>query len=130
MKKSTIETIYALKQGEGSYDERVAKYWSEHTGVPVEYYKRAELTDIARMVFLDYLETADNPKFEVWHLFDCMPFDYKYHMVKLYNPEDGFDDKIRHSIWVTLALTEVCNNGQYVNGFREIEPRKDNNNAD
>ena len=116
MEDSTIRTIYALKNGDKSFDEVVAEYWSNYTGVPTEYYGENTLMQIAQGVFLDYINTADNPRYEIWNLFDNMRFDYK----SICKSEDSFDKRIRNAIWTTLVLTDVRDKGEFVNGFREL----------
>lgn len=117
MKDSTMQTIYALKKGDMSFDDAVAEYWSKHTGTPIQYYDEGFLTKIAEDVFLDYISTADNPKYEVWNLFDNMRFDYK----RFYKQSElSFDKRIRNAIWTTLVFTDVKNNDGFVNGFREL----------
>lgn len=117
MLNSTIETIYALKNGDKPFDKAVAEYWSKYSGCPVEYYDERILMRIAQEVFLDYIHTADNPRYEVWNLFENMRFDCN----RLYKSEDSFDNRIRNAIWTTLMLTDVRNNDGFVNGFRELE---------
>ena len=117
MDNSTLGTIYALKHTNKEYDEAVIDWWSEYTGTPAEHYGEESLTKIAQNVFADYIKTADNPSFEVWNLFDSMRFDYKL----LYKPEGSFDKRVRNAIWVALVGTRVRNNGNYINGFRELE---------
>lgn len=116
MNKSTIETIYALKSSNKSYDEVITEYWSKHTGVPIEYYKERDLMRIVQSVFLDYISTADNPKYEVWNLFENMWFDCD----RLCKCTDDFDKRIRNAIYTTLILTDVRDGHGYVNGFRDI----------
>lgn len=117
MEKSTIGTIYALKNGNKSFDEVVAEYWSNYTGTPIEYYKERDLMHIVQNVFLDYISTADNPKYEVWNLFNNMWFDCD----RLCKCTDDFDKRIRNAIYTTLILTDVMDGNRFVNGFRELD---------
>lgn len=118
MEKSTLGTIYALKQGEGTYDERVAKYWSEYTGTPIKRYDNFALTEIAQDVFCDYIKTADMPNYEVERMFNFIPFDYRL----IYPlPDESFDSKIRNAIWSALALTRIKKDDKYINGFEDFE---------
>ena len=116
MDNSTIGTIYALKNGDKSFDKVVAEYWSNRTGIPVEYYDERTLMDIAQGLFLDYISTADNPRYEIWNLFDNMRFDYR----SFCKSEESFDKRVRDAIWTTLMFTDVRDKGEFVNGFREL----------
>ena len=117
MKKSTIKTIYALKSADKPFDEVIAEYWSNYTGTPIEYYRERDLMRIAQDVFLDYISTADNPKYEVWHLFNNMWFDCD----RLCKCTNDFDKRIRNAIYTTLILAEVRDGNGYVNGFIELD---------
>lgn len=116
MDDSTIGTIYALKHADKEYDEAVTDYWSKYTGTPAKHYGEESLTKIAQSVFIDYIKTADNPSFEVWNLFDSIRFNYKL----LHTPKESFDKRMRDAIWIALVRTTVRRNGNYVNGFREL----------
>ena len=116
MENATIGTIYALKNGDKSFDKVIAEYWSKYTGTPIEAYDERTLMRILQNVFLDYISTADNPRYEVWSLFDNMWFDCD----RLCKTEDGFDKRIRNAIYTTLILTDVRDGNGFVNGFREI----------
>lgn len=116
MDNSTIKTIYALKNGCKSFDDVVLEYWSEYTGTPIEYYDERTLMRIAQDVFLDYIGTADNPRYEVWSLFDNMRFDCR----KISKSEESFDKRIRNAIWTTLVFTDVMNDGKFINGFKDV----------
>lgn len=119
MKDSTIGTIYALKKGYKSFDDVVINYWSERSGTPERYYDKRTLMDIAVMVIMDYISTADNPSDVLFELFDYMRFDCK-HLYNIYADKD-FDDRVRCAIWTTLAMTTVTDgNGKFVNGFRDL----------
>lgn len=118
MDNSTIRTIYELKKENMSFDDAVAEYWSNYSGTPIECYDEGVLMRIAENVFLDYIGTADNPRYEIWNLFDNMRFDYK----RFYKQSEfDFDKRVRYAIWATLANTDVRNNGEFVNGFRELD---------
>ena len=117
MEDSTLGTIYALKHTEKDYDKTVIDYWSEYTGTPVSHYEEESLTKIARNVFIDYIQTADNPSCDLENLFSGMPFDYKPFQRK----HSTFDKTIRNAIWSALVCTRVRKDGNYVNGFRELK---------
>lgn len=117
MDNSTLGTIYALKHATKEYDETVIDYWSELTGTPAKYYGEASLTDIAISCMLDYMETADKPRFVLWCLFNYMHFDYKH----LFKSDKDFDARVRDAIWTTLALTQVRDDNGFINGFRELD---------
>ena len=118
MDNSTIKTIYALKNGDKSFDEVVIDYWSEYTGTPAKYYGKQALMDIAVMLIRDYIATADDPSYVLMELFNYMRFDYKH----LWKSDKEFDDRVRDAIWTTLVITRVKDgNGNFVNGFRELD---------
>jgi hypothetical protein len=117
MEKSTIGTIYALKSGDRPFDEVVAEYWSKYTGTPIDGYNERVLMRIVQNVFLDYISTADNPRYEVWNLFENMWFDCN----RLCKCTDGFDKRIRNAIYTTLIMTDVRDGEGFVNGFREAD---------
>ncbi len=116
MDNSTIRTIYALKSGDKSFDEVVAEHWSSRTGTPIEYYDERTLMHLAQGLFLDYISTADNPRYEVWNLFENMRFDYR----RFCKSEESFDKRVRDAIWTSLVFADVMNKGEFVNGFREL----------
>ena len=73
---------------------------------------------IATDAIKDYINTANNPSFVLYELFDYMHFDCKH----LYKIEKDFDDRVSEAIWTTLVMTQVRDkNGNYVNGFRKLE---------
>lgn len=118
MEDSTIGTIYALKHVDKSYDDSVIEFWSKYTETPPEYYRTETLMKIAKMVMEDYMNTADNPRLVMYCLLENMRFDCE-HLIK---EEETFDDRVRRAIWETLTMTKVKDdNGNYVNGFRELE---------
>ena len=111
MKNSTIRLIYALKNNHKTYDVTVSEYLSDKTGISVEYFNDEVLAKIAQDAFLDYISTADNPRYEVWNLFNNM---------WLFNDNRSFDKRAGNAIWATLALTDVRDRNGFVNGFREL----------
>ena len=117
MTDTTLSTIYAIKHAITGYDEAVIDFWSKYTNTPAKYYGTEQLLDISISTLLDYIETADNPRYVLWCLFQYIHFDCKH----LYKNEKSFDDRVRDGIWTTLALTQVKNSdGNFVNGFREM----------
>ena len=117
MTDSTLGTIYALKHTKVGYDEAAIEFWSKLTETPPKYYGQENLVNIAVECILDYISTADNPRFVLWELFQYMRFDCK-HIAK---NDMSFDDRVRNAIWTTLALTQVRDDYGFVNGFRELK---------
>lgn len=112
MLDSTIKTIYALKQNylemaKNGGDKIVAEFWAEYTGTPVEAFNDITLTNLAKGLFLDYLEGTDEPCLAVRSLFNGFP---------TYSPEE-----FRNAIWSTLAIVSVKDKyGNFINGFKEV----------
>ena len=117
MKDSTIKRIYALKRADKEYDEAMIDFLSGYTETPAKYFSKETLLSVAIDSILDYIETADNPRFVLWELFQYMHFDCKH----LYKIEKSFDDRVKDAIWTTLALTQVKDKDGFVNGFRELD---------
>lgn len=116
MQDSTIGTIYALKHTKIGYDESVIEFWSKYTDTPPNHYRKEQLMDIAIQCILDYIETADNPRFVSWELFQHMRFDCK----SIIKNDQSFDDRVRTAIWATLAGVQVRDKNGFVNGFRDL----------
>lgn len=118
MKDVTLSVIYAIKQRQGSYDKAVIDFYSKYSGCDPKWYGKEILMRIAVDTIRDYMSTVDNPSFLLWELFEFMHFD-----CKRLHPIVGqdFDDRVREAIWTTLEMQQVRDNGEYVNGFRDLE---------
>ena len=116
MDNTTLGMIYALKHAKEGYDQAIIDFWSKYTETPKEHYTKEHLMNFAVQAIRDYITPADNPSFVLWELFEHMHFDCK-HIIKI---DKGFDDRVRDAIWVTLAMTQVRKDGEYVNGFRDL----------
>lgn len=113
MLDSTIKTIYALKQNYREMainggDKIVLQLWSEITGTSAEGFNDVTMTNLAKGLFMDYIETADDPCGEVQTLFNQLP--------------TSSSAEFREAVWSSLALVSVRNkHGDFVNGFRESD---------
>lgn len=126
MDNLTLGIIYVVKNGKKSSKESIVDFLSEYTGTPKEYYSDKEIVRIVRNAFVDYLKTADNPAFEVWQYFDAKRQQENFKDVfpeqhKKYEERDGLMDIDTESIVAAFRLSNVKENGNYVNGFREWE---------
>lgn len=127
MTDMTLGIIYALKQPEGkSATQSVIQFMSDYTGTEKKYYSGAKITQIVRDAFIDYLKTADNPAFDVWQYFDTKRQRENFRSVfpeksKEYAECNGELDEDTEGIISALRLSKVRENGQYINGFREME---------
>lgn len=124
MDNLTLGLIYAVKHGEKSGKESIIDFLSEYTGTPKEYYSDGKLIQIIRNAFVDYLKTADNPAFDVWHYFDAKRQKENFKDVfseqhKKYIERDNCMDIDTEAILSAFRLTRVQKDGKYTNGFRE-----------
>ena len=122
----TLGLIYAIKHSKKSAKESIVDFLSEYSGTPKEHYSDREVVWIIRNAFIDYLKTADNPAFDMWQYFDAKRQKENFRDVfpeqhKQYIERSGVIDIDTESIISALCLSHVQENGQYVNGFRDIE---------
>ena len=109
MEEKTRKLIYAIKEGQRvDYDATVKKFMSLYTGNPIERYTETQLNLIAKMAFIDFLETADNPSSIVLEFLNELES-------KTIDEITSFD--IRQSIFNVLNYVRVYYDGKYVNGF-------------
>ena len=109
MEEKTRKLIYAIKEGQRvDYDATVKKFMSLYTGNPIERYTETQLNLIAKLAFIDFLETADNPSSIVLEFLNELES-------KTIDEITSFD--IRQSIFNVLNYVRVYYDGKYVNGF-------------
>ncbi len=128
MDNLTLGIIYAVKHSGKTTKESIIDFLSEYTGTPKEYYSDKEIVRIVRNAFIDYLKTADNPAFDVWQYFDAKRQQENFMDVfpdqqKKYAERDGMMDIDTESIVTAFRLSHVKENGNYVNGFRDLEEK-------
>lgn len=108
MTKRTCNIIKACKNWQG-YDEvtqldRVKKYMSDECCVPVENYTDNIMDSIMFEAMCDYIDTCDKPS-AFLHEMNNLVYREKYSRAE--------------QIAVAFELVQVCENFQYINGFRE-----------
>ena len=127
MDDMTLGIIYAIKQPHGeTVKQSIINFMSECTGTEKKYYSEKTIEQILRNAFIDYLKTADNPAFDVWQYFDTKRQRENFRSVfpeksKEYAERNGELDEDTEGIISALRLSKVRENGQYINGFREME---------
>ena len=109
MEDKTRKLIYAIKEGQSAdYDATVKKIMSLYTGNPVERYTETQLNLIAKMAFIDFLETADNPSSIVLEFLNELESK---------TVDEITSADIRQTIFNVLNYVRVYYDGKYVNGF-------------
>ena len=109
MEDKTRKLIYAIKEGQTvDYDATVKNFMSLYTGNPVERYTETQLNLIAKMAFIDFLETTDNPSSIVLEFLNKLES-------KTIDEITSAD--IRQCIFNVLNYVKVYYDGKYVNGF-------------
>lgn len=109
MEDRTRKLIYAIKEGQSNdYDTTVKNFMSLYTGNPVEHYTETQLNLIAKMVFIDFLETADNPSSIVLEFLNELESK---------TIDEITSGDIRQCIFNVLNYVKVYYDGKYVNGF-------------
>lgn len=100
--------IYAIKENALNMDLKNAaiQFLSKYSGTDPKWYDEHEFNRITKMVFLDYLDTADHPAYDIRNFFE---------QKRMW----GYDDF--EAMLSTLLVSKVRDENGYVNGFREEE---------
>lgn len=118
--------IYSIKHlDEGkSCKERIKDFLHKYSGTPKEYnYSDTQLYDILVGTVKSYMETAENPRLDIYNFFDSL---------KVTNPFLGIPEEqklvreyVMNGIMGMLDMAQVkCQDDkgdyQYINGFRDM----------
>lgn len=114
--------IYSIKHfdEEKSCKENIRDFLHKYTDTPKEYpYSDPELYRILVETVKSYMETAESPHLDMYNFFDCL----KVTNPLIGNPEEQkiVREYVMNAMIGMLDMAQVRENGEYVNGFREMK---------
>ena len=126
MNNNTLSFIYALKRCSNtskSLRQIAIDYLAEYSMCDPKYIGEFELHRTVLSFFYDYLETADNPVTTIRQFFETKDRWDTYQSLEM-GKDSHFNDT--DYLLTALMMTQIKQDGKYINGFREPDKEKDN----